>query len=50
MASTGSVKHDRPGRRLDINVFEAQEMNREVRVSATGEISLPLLGAVRAAA
>ena len=34
---------------LDINVFEAQEMNREVRVSATGEISLPLLGAVRAA-
>src|SRR3981189_286634 len=34
---------------LDINVFEAQEMNREVRVSASGEISLPLLGAVRAA-
>jgi polysaccharide biosynthesis/export protein len=31
---------------LDINVFEAQEMNREVRVSASGEISLPLLGAV----
>lgn len=34
---------------LDINVFEAQEMNREVRVSASGEISLPLLGAVPAA-
>jgi len=34
---------------LDINVFEAQEMNREVRVSAGGEISLPLLGAIRAA-
>jgi polysaccharide export outer membrane protein len=34
---------------LEVNVFEAQEMNREVRVSATGEISLPLLGAVRAA-
>jgi polysaccharide export outer membrane protein len=34
---------------LDINVFEAQEMNREVRVSASGEITLPLLGAVRAA-
>jgi polysaccharide biosynthesis/export protein len=34
---------------LDINVFEAQEMNREVRVSASGEISFPLLGAVRAA-
>lgn len=34
---------------LDINVFEAQELNREVRVSANGEISLPLLGSVRAA-
>jgi polysaccharide export outer membrane protein len=34
---------------LDINVFEAPEMNREVRVSANGEISLPLLGAVGAA-
>jgi polysaccharide export outer membrane protein len=34
---------------LDINVFGAQELNREVRVSASGEISLPLLGAVRAA-
>ena len=34
---------------LSINVFEAQELNREVRVSAGGEISLPLLGSVRAA-
>jgi polysaccharide export outer membrane protein len=34
---------------LDINVFEAPEMNRDVRVSASGEISLPLLGAVVAA-
>jgi polysaccharide biosynthesis/export protein len=34
---------------LDINVFEAPEMNRDVRVSAGGEISLPLLGAVAAA-
>src|SRR6266481_9646733 len=34
---------------LEINVFESQEMNREVRVSASGEVSLPLLGAVRAA-
>ena len=34
---------------LDINVFEAPEMNRGVRVSASGEISLPLLGAVAAA-
>ena len=33
---------------LNINVFEAQELNREVRVSASGEISLPLLGSVRA--
>jgi polysaccharide export outer membrane protein len=33
---------------LSINVFEAQELNRDVRVSAGGEISLPLLGAVRA--
>jgi polysaccharide biosynthesis/export protein len=34
---------------LDINVFEAAEMNRGVRISASGEISLPLLGAVAAA-
>jgi polysaccharide export outer membrane protein len=34
---------------LNINIFEAQELNREVRVSANGEISLPLLGSVRAA-
>jgi polysaccharide export outer membrane protein len=34
---------------LSINIFEAQELNREVRVSASGEISLPLLGSVRAA-
>ncbi len=33
---------------LEVNVFEAQELNREVRVSASGEISLPLLGGVRA--
>jgi len=34
---------------LDINVFEAQELNREVRVSSAGEISLPLLETVHAA-
>ncbi len=34
---------------LDITVFEAPELNRAVRISASGEISLPLLGAVRAA-
>jgi len=34
---------------LDISVFEAQELNREVRVSSAGEISLPLLDSVRVA-
>ncbi|MGH9862697.1 MAG: polysaccharide biosynthesis/export family protein [Candidatus Acidiferrales bacterium] len=34
---------------LEISVFEAQEMNRQLRVSASGEISLPLVGAVKAA-
>jgi polysaccharide export outer membrane protein len=49
-ASTGSREYTiGPEDVLDINVFEAQEMNREVRVSASGEITLPLLGAVRAA-
>lgn len=31
---------------LDVSVFEAQELNREVRVSSAGEISLPLLDSV----
>lgn len=34
---------------LDIGVFEAPELNRSVRVSAGGGISLPLLALVRAA-
>ncbi len=34
---------------LEISVFEAPEINRTLRVSAGGEISLPLLGAVQAA-
>jgi polysaccharide biosynthesis/export protein len=34
---------------LDINVFAASELNRVVRVSSNGDISLPLLGCVRAA-
>ena len=34
---------------LDVNVFEAPELNREVRVSSAGEISLPLLDSVHAA-
>jgi polysaccharide biosynthesis/export protein len=34
---------------LDVNVFEAPELNRLLRVSNTGEISIPLLGSVQAA-
>jgi polysaccharide export outer membrane protein len=34
---------------LEINVFEAPELNRTLRVSAGGEISMPLLGAIQAA-
>jgi len=34
---------------LDVNVFEAPELNREVRVSSSGEISLPLLDSVHVA-
>ena len=37
-----------PGDLLDISVFEAPEMNRTLRVSANGEISMELLGAVKA--
>jgi polysaccharide export outer membrane protein len=50
-ASAASAQEYRIGPEdvLAINVFEAQELNREVRVSANGEISLPLLGSVRAA-
>jgi len=33
---------------LEVTVFEAPEMNRALRVPASGEISLPLLGAVKA--
>jgi polysaccharide export outer membrane protein len=33
---------------LEISVFEAPELNRAVRVSASGEISIPLIGAVQA--
>ena len=34
---------------LDISVFEAQELNRQVRVSSAGDISLPLLESVHVA-
>lgn len=33
---------------LEISVFEAPELNRTVRVAASGEVSLPLLGTVQA--
>lgn len=34
---------------LEVRVFEAEELSGSVRVSGQGEVSLPLLGAVRAA-
>lgn len=34
---------------LDVNIFEAPELNREVRVSSAGQISLPLLDSVHVA-
>jgi polysaccharide export outer membrane protein len=34
---------------IEVSVFEAADLNRSVRVTGGGEISLPLLGAVRAA-
>lgn len=37
-----------PGDLLDVSIFEAPEMNRTVRVSASGEISMELLGAMKA--
>src|SRR5216684_1135603 len=35
---------------LEINIFEAPELNRTLRVSESGEVSLPLLGAIQVAA
>jgi polysaccharide export outer membrane protein len=32
---------------LEINIFEAPELNRNVRVSENGEVSLPLLGGIK---
>lgn len=49
----GTVRGDEyrigPEDLLEISIFEAPEMNRTLRVSASGEISLPLLGAVHSA-
>jgi polysaccharide export outer membrane protein len=47
--SRGSEYRIGPDDLLSISVFEAPEMNCNVRVSAGGEISLQLLGAVHAA-
>jgi len=54
LTDTATVSQDEesrigPGDLLEITVFEAPEMNRTVRVSANGEISLQLLGPVKAA-
>lgn len=38
-----------PEDQIDISVFEVPELSRTVRVSAAGEISLPLIGTVKAA-
>ena len=50
-AGTRAVEEYRIGAEdlLEISVFEAPEMNRTLRVSASGEITLPLVGPVRAA-
>jgi len=49
MATQASDSRIGPDDLLNITIFEAPEMNSTVRVSASGEISLPLLGAVHAA-
>jgi polysaccharide export outer membrane protein len=33
---------------VEVNVFDAPELNRSLRVSANGEISIPLVGAIQA--
>ena len=38
-----------PEDQIDITVFEVPELSRTVRVSAAGDISLPLIGSVKAA-
>ncbi len=48
-ATPGNEYQIGPEDLLEISVFEASELNRSLRVSAGGEISLPLLGTVQAA-
>jgi polysaccharide biosynthesis/export protein len=38
-----------PNDLIEINIFEAPELNRSLRVSAGGEITIPLLGTVQSA-
>ena len=45
----GSDSRIGPDDLLDVSVFEAPEMNRTLRVSASGEISFELLGAIQVA-
>jgi polysaccharide biosynthesis/export protein len=49
IASPGDDARIGPDDLLDIDVFEAPEMNRTVRVSASGEVSFELFGPVHAA-
>lgn len=51
LATIGSAGdyHIGPMDTLDINVFQAPNLNRTVQVDATGMISMPLIGGVQAA-
>lgn len=50
--AAGPIRDDQyrigPGDKLEINVFDVEELNVEVRVRQSGFISLPLVGAVMA--
>lgn len=49
LSATASEYRIGPEDLLEITVFDAPELNRTLRVSAGGEVSLPLLGPVQAA-
>ncbi len=51
LAAIGSAAdyHIGPMDTLDINVFQAPNLNRTVQVDATGMIAMPLIGSVKAA-
>lgn len=51
LAQIGSAAeyHIGPMDTLDVNVFQAPNLNRTVQVDATGRIDLPLIGPIRAA-